>query len=128
MTLKFKKLTEKDIVIGFLGEDSFEEKKTLKDILDTFQKYSSKDTPIILHREEETIDFHRLTIEEAWDLFNEYISHNIRYLNVITGASGILKKDFIKWLDNPKISNRIISWKLINNGCYKLELHRIKTK
>lgn len=119
---KFKEVSQKDIELEFLGYFSTD-KSNYNNIKELYSKYNY--IPKVTRIDKFTIDFHHHTIEESWDMFNKALELNIKTLVVITGASGVLHSEFIKWLDNPNISNRIISWKSINNGSYQLLLRDI---
>lgn len=122
---KFKQLSDTDIIKGFLGKipDDYYTKRNIGMIYDNYQKYLN-DLPTIKPIITKTIDFHGHTVEESWRMFVETLSTNIKILNVITGASGILHKEFPQWLENPQISKRIISWQALNNGSFQLILRK----
>ena len=122
MKTKFKKVSQEDIELEFLGYSLLKSNSytNIKDLYESYQ-YIHKETRIKKY----TIDFHHLTVEESWNLFIQTLEKNIKTLIVITGASGILHSEFPKWLDNPNISKRIISWKPINNGSFQLILYSL---
>lgn len=122
MKNKIKEVSQEDIELEFLGYIS-NDKTNYNNIKELYEKYNYIDKDLRI--EKYTIDFHHHTIEESWEMFIRTLKMNIRCLNVITGASGVLKLEFPKWLDNPNISSRIISWKPINNGSFQLILRDI---
>ncbi|MCL1786160.1 MAG: Smr/MutS family protein [Alphaproteobacteria bacterium] len=79
-----------------------------------------------------TLDLHGHTEEQAWDAIVDLLdnldnvgAHTCAHkktvkLKIITGASGILKQKFAQWATESIISPRILSCKLINNGCYEI--------
>lgn len=117
--MKFKKVSDKDIIKDFLGLSEIDYKRNLYDIYDIFDKYVIRNDKNIRYT---VIDFHRKSEEESWNLFVKTLRGNPKRLLVITGASGILHKNFISWLENPYIKPRIKSYTVINNGSYMLNL------
>ena len=87
------------------------------------------------------IDCHNKTEEQAFDEINAAIGH-IRdrlesldchsgrsqsrewnkELIIITGKSGIIKQHFHTSITDGYLKDQIKSWKLINDGCYKIRI------
>ncbi|MDR1360851.1 MAG: hypothetical protein LBJ18_00885 [Rickettsiales bacterium] len=70
------------------------------------------------------LDWHGKTEKQAWDEINAALDSGARRLQVITGASGILKEKFVQWCQQSTIAPHIASYKLVNRGCYEVELRR----
>ncbi|MCL2737645.1 MAG: Smr/MutS family protein [Alphaproteobacteria bacterium] len=78
------------------------------------------------------LDLHGLTEEQAWNAIvgmlgatERYAAANgnkinLRRIRVITGASGVLKQKLQQWATESIIAPRIVSCKLVNNGCYEV--------
>ena len=121
-----KQLNDSDIA-NMIGEDFLpDENSTKKSVrselhLSTRIPKTNNETPAHI-----TIDFHNHTEEEAWQMLEQIAASGIRSATVITGASGILKTKFQQWMTESVLSNRIISFKPLNNGSFEVKLHKLK--
>jgi hypothetical protein len=70
------------------------------------------------------IDLHGKTEEQAWTAIVAIINSGARNATIITGASGILKQKFVQWMTESIISDRIISYRAINNGSFEIKIRR----
>ncbi|MDR2412721.1 MAG: hypothetical protein LBD50_00735 [Rickettsiales bacterium] len=77
------------------------------------------------------LDFHGKTAEEAWREIVAAIGEcaaggagAARKIQVITGASGILKKKFQEWAETSIIAPYISSCKPLNNGSFEIRLKK----
>ena len=72
------------------------------------------------------LDLHDLTLEEAYDEFNEFInkaySDNIRKVEVITGKSGQIRREFPYWSENShQIKYHEMSW---HGGSFVIKIEK----
>ena len=79
------------------------------------------------------LDLHGFTLEEAYTLFlrflNYHLKKNTKKIIVITGkgkeGKGLLKNEFPKWVENPKIRDKIRNMvlpALYDGGAFELTL------
>ena len=73
------------------------------------------------------LDLHGFTLNEAYIKTLEFIekssNNGFKKINIITGASGEIKKEFATWISNNK---SIQSFSLKNKGEYEIFLKRKK--
>ena len=82
------------------------------------------------------LDLHGKTEEQAWELINAALDEvaafaaangnkiGLRRLTIITGASGILKQKLPQWATESILSPKIVSCRLVNNGCYEVVVRK----
>lgn len=72
-----------------------------------------------------TLDLHRKTEEQAWDLASALFRQNPgRRVRVITGASGILRVKFMDWITRGLLSDYINEWVSLNRGAFEIRLRK----
>lgn len=85
-----------------------------------------------VHPVPEILDLHQMTLQEAFATFEKFLqTHFIlgtKKIEVITGRgknnSGLLKKEFPLWLDNPEIRDKIRTYRAQNEGAFEIELRK----
>jgi DNA-nicking Smr family endonuclease len=70
------------------------------------------------------LDLHQRTEEQAWDAINALLRSGARTATIITGASGILKVKFQKWMTGSIIAPLIASWHSKNNGSFEIKIRK----
>lgn len=89
-------------------------------------KYSKNNFLERKRNSEEILDLHGLTLEESYNIVKEFLitskTRNITKIIVITGKSGIIRKEFPLWLENFKEKKLIINYKKINDGSFQLKI------
>ncbi len=119
-----KQLTDFDIA-NMIGESFTPDDTTVKKQVRSQLKLSTLiPAPIDTTPLKIKVDFHNKTVEESWAMINSAIHSGARTITVITGASGILKHEFRKWIEQSTISEYIIEWKIINNGSYEIKVKK----
>ncbi len=122
-----KKLTDIDIQ-NMIGDNVLPDDDKAHDIKNQVRR-ELKLSKLIPEPEIQTpkkirIDFHEKTVEQAWELLNRAIHSGARDITVITGASGILKPEFQKWVVASTISDLIIDCKPLNNGSFEIRVKK----
>ena len=121
-----KQLSDADIA-NMIGEDFITDENSVKKSVRQSLRLSTRvPKPIEKTPEHITIDFHQHTEEEAWNMLIETVMSGARSATVITGASGILKQKFPQWMTESIISPHIISFTPLNNGSFKIKIHKPK--
>lgn len=119
-----RQLTDDDLIKmdrGDFNPDDRAVKKQIRDTLKLSQLIPHAPVPVPKNAR---LDLHQKTEEQAWDAINILLRSGTRNAQVITGASGILKVKFMDWITNGTLADKIVSWKLINNGCYEIKIKR----
>lgn len=74
------------------------------------------------------IDLHGLTIHEAWaatlDYINRSQSKGLRKVRIITGTSGIIRREFPGWLASQNFKKLISSYSEINQSSFLVYIRR----
>lgn len=116
-----KQLTERDIyeMIGCeFTPDDINTRKRVRSELHISTRIPHNISTVPNHA---TLDLHQYTEEEAWTAIMQLATSGIRTANIITGASGILRKKFPEWATNSILSPYIISFTPINNGSFSVK-------
>ena len=121
-----KQLTERDIseMIGddFIPDDNHTRKHVRSELhLSTRIPNTAPTVP-----NHATLDLHQYTEEEAWAAIMELATSGTRTANIITGASGILRRKFPEWATNSILAPHIASFSPINNGSFSVKFVRTK--
>ena len=120
-----KQLTDADLM-EMIGEEfeNVDDKHTIKSVrseLKLRQLIPEQPQPTLDHVR---LDLHQKTIETAWNEIYALLRSGARSAEIITGASGILKPTFEKWITNSIIAPYILSWKMINRGSYEIKIKK----
>ena len=72
------------------------------------------------------LDLHGLTLEEAYEKFQNFIfeayNDNVLKVEIITGKSGQIRKEFPYWSENShQIKNHEISW---HGGSFVIKIEK----
>ncbi len=119
-----KQLTDTDIA-NMVGDNFYADENSIKKQVRSELKLSrlaQSPTPDIPKRIR--IDFHNKTVEESWELLCNAVHSGARDITVITGASGVLKPEFQKWIKQSVISDLIIDCKQLNNGSFDIKIKK----
>ena len=73
------------------------------------------------------IDLHKKTVEQAWNEIMAVAQSGAKSANIITGASGVLRKTFPQWARESVLSPYIIDFHPINNGSFHVRFHHKHT-
>lgn len=117
-----KQLSDFDLA-NMVGDEFVpDDKKTVRNVrskLKLSQLIPKTELPAPKHA---VLDFHGKTIEDAWFELNHLIKSGTKHATIITGASGILKTEFQKWMRDSIISKYIIESKPLNNGSFEIKI------
>lgn len=102
----------------------YEIKRYLSKLKDTRKHINKTDNMINNHKSrvikrQYKLDLHNLTINDAYHTMKRYLDDcqfiDIKYVTIITGKSGIIKKEFPSWMET-------LSYKYspINDGSWKV--------
>lgn len=119
-----KQLTDFDLEKMFGGEfvpDNAVVKKQVRHELKLSQLIPEQPKPV---PKKIILDLHQKTEEQAWQEINDLIKSGVRNATVITGASGILKEKFKKWITTGTLAQYVYFWELVNNGCYEIKIKK----
>ena len=120
-----KQLTERDIseMIGddFIPDDNHT-RKHVRSELHLSTRIPNKAPTVPNHA---TLDLHQYTEEEAWAAIMELATSGTRTANIITGASGILRRKFPEWATNSILAPYIVSFSPINNGSFSVKFKKL---
>ncbi len=75
----------------------------------------------------ETLDLHEHTVEQAWGAIMELATSGVKYATIITGASGVLKPLFQKWVRDSLLTPYVVSSSALNNGSFAVQFRKINT-
>ncbi|MDL2295636.1 hypothetical protein LJC18_02380 [Lachnospiraceae bacterium OttesenSCG-928-E19] len=120
-----KQLTDADLM-EMIGEefDSPDDKHTLRSVRAELKLQQLIPEPPAPTPNHVRLDLHKKTVETAWNEIYAVLRSGARSAEIITGASGILKPTFEKWITNSIIAPWIVSWKMINRGSYEIKIKK----
>ncbi len=72
------------------------------------------------------LDLHQKTVEQAWAEIMDLATSGVRSATIITGASGVLHKQFPQWATASILSPYIVSSTPINNGSFSVKFRKQK--
>ena len=122
-----KNLSDADIN-EMINHEFISDKNVQKEVRSELHLSNIKEKLMKVHAPEHIIlDLHQYTEEQAWGAIKSIISMEARSALIITGASGILKIKFQQWAKDSIISDKIESFKPMNNGSFLVKFKRVKT-
>lgn len=121
-----KQLTDADIeqMIGgeVLTPDDAAVRRAVRSDLHLSRRIPAPAAPAPLRA---TLDLHEHTVEQAWAEIMELATSGIKHATIITGASGVLKQLFQKWVRDSLLTPYVVSSKPLNNGSFAVQFRKI---